>query len=83
MVLNTLAAKRALANALQVGDHAAGNTHNVSRCCTEVVIPRSRSSPHLVVLQQVGVYENTQLSAVTKGRHAAFGLVNLLNDGGS
>ena len=78
MVLNTLAAKRALANALQVGDHAAGNTHNVSRCCTEVVIPRSRSSPHLVVLQQVGVHEHTQLSAVTEWWHTIIGLGNPL-----
>ena len=40
----------------------------------EHVVPRSCSSPHLVVLQQVGVYEHTQLSAVTKGGHATIGL---------
>ena len=57
-------------SSLQVGDHATGNTHNVSRCCTEVVVPRSRRGPHLVVLQQVRVHEHTQLSAVTEGGHA-------------
>ena len=60
----------------QVGDDTASNTHNVIRVRTEVVIPRSRSSPHLVVLQQVRVNENTQLCAVTKGRHAASGFGN-------
>jgi len=60
-------------SSLQVGDHATGNTHNVSRCCTEVVVPRSRRGPHLVVLQQVRVHEHTQLSAVTEGGHAADG----------
>ena len=58
--------------ALQVGDDTTGNAHNVSRSRTEVVVPRSRSSPHLVVLQQVRVHEHTQLYAVTKGRYAAF-----------
>ena len=63
-------------SSLQVGDHATGNTHNVSRCCTEVVVPRSRRGPHLVVLQQVRVHEHTQLSAVTEGGHAASGFGN-------
>ena len=63
--------------ALQVGDHAASNSHDVIRVRTEVVIPRSRRSPHLVVLQQVRINEHAQLSAVTKGRHAAIGLGNL------
>ena len=44
--------------------------------CTEVVIPRSRSGPHFVVLQQVGINKHAQLSAVTKGRHATIGLSN-------
>ena len=83
MVLNTLAAKRFLNKALEVGDYTTGDTHDVSRCRTEVVVPRSRRCPHFVVLQQVRVDEDAQLCAVTKGRHAAFGLVNLLNDGGS
>jgi len=65
-----------LSGALEVDDHATGDTHNVSRCSTEVVVPRSRSSPHLVVLQQVRINEHTQLCAVTKGRHAAVGLGN-------
>ena len=63
--------------ALEVGDHTTSNTHDVIRVRTEVVIPRSRRSPHLVVLQQVGINEHTQLCAVTKGRHAAIGLGNL------
>ena len=63
--------------ALEVDDYAAGNTHDVSWCSTEVVVPRSRSGPHFVVLQQVGVDEHTQLCAVTKGGHAANGLGNL------
>ena len=61
---------------LEVGDDATGDTNNVSRCCTKVVVPRSRSSPHLVVLQQVRINEHTQLCAVTKGRHATVGLGN-------
>ena len=64
--------------ALEVGDYSTSDTNDVIRVCTEVVVPRSRSRPHLVVLQQVGVYENTQLSAVTKGRHAIVGLSNPL-----
>ena len=62
--------------ALEVGDHTTGNTNNVIRVRTEVVVPRSRSSPHLVVLQQVRINEHAQLCAVTKGRHAKFGLGN-------
>jgi len=62
--------------ALEVGDHATSNTHDVIRICTEVVIPCSRSSPHLVVLQQVRINEHTQLCAVTKGRHAIIGFGN-------
>ena len=63
--------------ALEVGDYTAGDAHDVIRVRTEVVIPRSRRSPHLVVLQQVRINKNTQLSAVTKRRHAAAGLSNL------
>ena len=57
----------------QVGDHATGNANDVNRCRTEVVVPHFCSSPHLVVLQQVGVHEHTQLSAVAKGRNATVG----------
>ena len=64
--------------ALEVGDDATSNTHDVIRVRTEVVIPCSRCSPHFVVLQQVGINKHTQLSAVTKGRHAVFGLDNPL-----
>ena len=67
---------RVWSGALEVGDNATCDAHDVIRVRTEVVVPRSRSSPHLVVLQQVGVHENTQLSAVTKGRHAIIGLGN-------
>jgi hypothetical protein len=45
--------------ALEVGDYTAVDTNYVSRCSTEVVIPRSRCSPHLVVLQQVGINKYT------------------------
>jgi hypothetical protein len=62
--------------ALEVSDDATGDTNYVSRCCTKVVVPCSRCGPYLVVLQQVGVDEHTQLCAVTKGRHAKFGLSN-------
>ena len=64
--------------AFQVGDHTTGNTNDVVRCRTKVVVPRSRGSPHLVVLQQVRINKHTQLCAVTKGRHAAVGLGNSL-----
>jgi hypothetical protein len=63
--------------ALEVSDDATGDTNYVSRCSTEVVVPRSRCSPHLVVLQQIRIYEHTQLSAVTKRRNATVGLSNL------
>ena len=61
---------------LEVGDHTTGNAHDVCWCCTEVVVPRSSCSPHLVILQQVRIYEHAQLCAVTKGRHATVGLGN-------
>jgi hypothetical protein len=60
--------------ALEVSDDATGDTNYVSRCSTEVVVPRSRCCPHFVVLQQVGVYEYPQLGLMTKGRHATIGL---------
>ena len=66
-----------LSHPFEVRDHTTGDTHDVIRARTEVVIPRSRSSPHLVVLQQIRINEHAQLSAMTKGRHAAFGLSNL------
>ncbi|MEY4164925.1 MAG: hypothetical protein RL419_767, partial [Actinomycetota bacterium] len=46
------------------------------RVRTEVVIPRSRSSPHFVVLQQVRINEHAQLCCVAERRHAAIGLGN-------
>ena len=45
--------------ARQVGDYATGDTHNVSGRCAKHVVPRTRSSPHLVVLQQIRVNEHT------------------------
>ena len=62
--------------ALQIGDNATSDANDVSRCRTEVVVPRARRSPHDVVLQQVRVHEHTQLSAVTEGRHATVGFGN-------
>ena len=62
--------------AFEVGDNATSNAHDVSWRRTEVVIPHSRSCPHLVILQQVRINKHTQLCAVTKGRHAIIGLRN-------
>ena len=61
---------------LEVSDDATSNTHDVIRVRTEVVVPRSRCSPHFAVLQQVRINKHAQLCAVTKGRHAAVGLGN-------
>jgi hypothetical protein len=66
-------------DAFQIGDYSIGDTHDVSWCSTEVVVPGARCGPHFVILQQVRVHEHTQLSAVTKGRHAIFGLGNPLS----
>ncbi len=63
--------------ALEVDDHATGDTNNVIRVRTKVVVPCSCCGPHLVVLQQVRINEHAQLCAVTKGRHATVGLGNL------
>ena len=60
--------------ALEVGDNATSDTHDVRWRGTEVVVPRSRCCPHLVVLQQIGVYEHAQLCAVAKWGHAVVGL---------
>jgi hypothetical protein len=62
--------------AFEVGDYTTGNTNNVSRRSTEVVVPCSRRSPHFVVLQQIRINKHAQLRAVTKGRHATIGLGN-------
>ena len=61
---------------LQVGDHTTGNTHDVSRYCAEVVVPRSGRRPHLVILQQIRIDEDAQRRSVTKRRHAVVGLCN-------
>ena len=60
--------------ALQIGDHTACNANDVIRIRTEVVIPRSGSSPHFVILQQIWINKHTQLSAVAEGRDATVGL---------
>ena len=62
--------------ALEVGDDATANAHNVCRCSTKIVVPRSCRGPHLVVLQQVRINEHAQLCAVTKGGNAVIGLSN-------
>ena len=62
--------------ALQISDHATGNTHDVRGHCTEVVVPRSGRGPHLVVLQQIRIDEDAQLSRVAERGHAAIGLSN-------
>ena len=63
--------------AFQVGDHSTTDTHQLNRCNRKVVVPRSRRSPHFVVLQQVRINEHTQLGAVTEGGNAVIGLGNL------
>ena len=65
-----------MSHALQIGDYATRNANDLRWRSTEVVIPRSRRRPHFVVLQQVRINEHAQLCAVTKGRHATFGLGN-------
>ena len=68
---------RRVTSALEVGDYPTTDAHQFIRCNRKVVVPRSRCRPHLVILQQVRVDEDTQLSAVTKRRHATVGLGNL------
>ena len=65
-----------LSHPFEVRDHTTGDTHDVVRVRTEVVIPRSRRSPHLVVLQQIRINEHPQLCAVTKRRNAVIGIGN-------
>jgi hypothetical protein len=62
---------------LQVSNDTASNTHDVIRVRTEVVVPRSRSSPYFVVLQQIRINEHTKLGCMTKGRNAAVGFGTL------
>lgn len=64
-------------HALQVSDHATSDTPVVCRSCTKVVVPRARCGPHFVVLQQIRIDEDAQLSDVTKGWHAAVVFGNL------
>ena len=60
--------------ALQVGDHTAGDAHDVVGVRAEVIVPRAGSGPHLVVLQQVRINRHAQLLGVIEGRHATIGL---------
>ena len=62
--------------ALQVGDNATGDAHEIVRCDREHIVPRSGRRPHLVVLQQVGINEHKQLGAVTERGHATGGFGN-------
>jgi hypothetical protein len=57
---------------------SSSRAHDIIRVRTEVVIPRSRSSPHLVGLQQVRIDEDARLLLKPKGGHAAIGLRNPL-----
>ena len=65
-----------LRRSLRVGDRSPARLRQLVRLDTEHVVPRSRRSPHLVVLQQVRVNEYTQLSAVTERGHAVVGFGN-------
>ncbi len=60
-------------HAFEIGGHATSDMHDVCRPSTEVVIPRSHSCPHLIVLQQVRIHKDSQLSCMTKGREATVG----------
>ena len=64
--------------AFQVGDHSTTDAHQFIRCNRKVVVPGSRCGPHLVILQQIGVDEDAQGSAVTKGWHTTFSFGNPL-----
>ena len=66
-----------MSHSLQVGDHSTTDAHQFIRCNRKVVVPCSRSGPHLVVLQQVRVDEHTQLCCVAERGHAAVGFGNL------
>jgi len=63
---------------LDLHHHSTSNPHDICWCRTEVVVPGFRSGPHLVVLQQVRINKHTELSCMTKGRHATVGLGNSL-----
>ena len=47
--------------AFEIGDYSTADANDVIRVCTEVVVPCSCGSPHLVVLQQVGINKHPQL----------------------
>ncbi len=57
---------------LEFSLYRATRTHEIIRCDRKHVVPRSRSRPHLVVLQQVRINEDTQGSAVAERSYAAF-----------
>ena len=65
-----------LSHPFEVRDHTTGNANDVIRARTEVVVPRSRSSPHLVVLQQIRINEHAQLCCVAERGYTIIGLGN-------
>ena len=62
--------------ALQVGDDSAAGLNQFVWLDPEHVVPRSRGRPHLVVLQQIWVDEDAQLSRVAERRYATPGFGN-------
>ena len=64
--------------ALEVGDDGAADANEIIRCDREHVIPRACRGPHLVVLQQIRIYEHAQMCLVAKRGHATSGFGNLL-----
>ena len=64
--------------ALQVGNHSTTDAHQFIRRNCKIVVPRPGCCPHLVVLQQIGIDEDAQLTAVAKRGHATYGFGNLL-----
>jgi len=62
--------------ALQVGDHSPARLDELVRFDTEYVMPCTCRSPHFVVLQQIGIDEDSQLGCMAKRRDATCGFGN-------
>jgi hypothetical protein len=58
---------------LEFSLYRATRTHEIIRCDREVVVPRSRNSPHLFILQQIRIDEDAQRRRMVKRRHTTFG----------
>ena len=56
-----------LSHPFEVSDHSTYNANDVIRARTEVVVPRSRSSPHNVILHHVRIKKHTKFCAKARG----------------